>query len=713
MDVSFAPSHDEVLQLVVQLALLLGCARLLGELARRLGQPAVVGEILAGVILGPSVIGAIVPRVADVWLPATSSQARLLETMALLGAMLLLVVTGLETDLSLIRRKAGSAAGVALGGLVLPFAGGLALGWWFPLDLIGDPDLRLVFALFLATAMAVSAIPVLAAILLELGLMRRDIGQTMLAAGMVDDLAGWAVLGVVIALAEGGGGVAALWATIATVALFLAATALAGPLIVRWTLRFVHGLSSNPSRFLTAALVLAFGWSAFSQSLHLEPVIGAFAMGILLGRVRSLPTSVAESLESMTFGVFAPIFFAVAGLKVDIVALAETRLMVLTVAVVAVAVVGKMVGVYAGARLLARADHWTSLSFGVGLTARGAIGIVVATIGSSLGILTPEVFSMVVVMAVVTSLITPLALEFTLRRVTQSDEETMRMQRERATAGSLVGRIGRVLVPMRPRLSPGDGVDVKTTLIGLLSGGRRISATVMSVAGSHQDRREAETTVRLVARQMVSDVEVTTRVVGGHPVTAVLGETAKGYDLVVIGATEVSIDPDALFGSTVDEIVRMAPTPTLVVRGASVPGNWRPQRILLPTDGTPASQRATDLALSFAGPGTTVTALHVVPAALSPVVSVTDTGPVHRLDLAHQIVSDVRSQGEAIGVDVATMVEMSTDLDAAILSAAADMEADLIVLGTSARAGTHRLYLGPRVERVLAHSTCSVAVLNS
>ena len=126
--------------------------------------------------------------------------------MALIGVMLLMVVTGFETDLGLIRRRAGTAVGVATGGLLVPFAAGLALGWWFPADLLGDPDQRLVFALFLATAMAVSAIPVLAAILLELRLMRRDIGQTMLAAGMVDDLAGWAVLGVVIALAEGGGG---------------------------------------------------------------------------------------------------------------------------------------------------------------------------------------------------------------------------------------------------------------------------------------------------------------------------------------------------------------------------------------------------------------------------------------------------------------------------------------------------------------------------
>ncbi|MGZ5383760.1 MAG: cation:proton antiporter, partial [Acidimicrobiia bacterium] len=312
MDVPIASSsHADVLQLVIQLAVLLGLARLLGELSRRIGQPAVVGEILAGVILGPSVMGALVPGVAAVWLPASPVQAQLLETVALIGAMLLLVITGFETDLGLIRRRAGAAVGVAAGGLVLPFAAGLALGWWFPTDLLGNPDQRLVFALFLATAMAVSAIPVLASILLEMRLMRRDIGQTMLAAGMVDDLIGWVVLGVVIALADGGGGLATVGLTVLTVLLFLAVTVLAGPFIVKRTIRFVHGASGTSHRFLTATLVLVFAWASFSQALHLEPVIGAFAMGILLGRVRRLPVSVAESLEGMALGVFAPIFFAV------------------------------------------------------------------------------------------------------------------------------------------------------------------------------------------------------------------------------------------------------------------------------------------------------------------------------------------------------------------------------------------------------------------
>jgi Kef-type K+ transport system membrane component KefB len=713
MDVPIASSsHADVLQLVIQLAVLLGLARLLGELSRRIGQPAVVGEILAGVILGPSVMGALVPGVAAAWMPASPVQAQLLETVSLIGVMLLMVVTGFETDLGLIRRRAGTAMGVAAGGLVLPFGAGLALGWWFPTDLLGDPTQRLVFALFLATTMAVSAIPVLASILLDLKMMRRDIGQTMLAAGMVNDLVGWAVLGVLIALADGGGGLGAVGLTVLTVLLFLAVTVLAGPFIVNRTIRFVHGTSGASHRFLTTALVLVFAWASFSQALHLEPVIGAFAMGILLGRVRRLPVSVGESLEGMALGVFAPIFFAVAGLKVDIIALAEPRLAALTLAVIAVAVVGKTAGAYAGSRWLAGADHWTSLSYGVGLTARGAIGIVVATVGLSLGILSAEVFSMIVVMAVVTSLFTPPALKAALRRVALGADEATRLRREQASAQGLARRFSRVLVPIRPPSHTGDSFDVKAALLARLAGPESLAVTVMSAADDGE-RAEAEATVRMAARNIGFRADVTARVIPGDPVRAVLDEAAKGYDLVLLGATDVAANLDALFGSVVDDIVRMVSMPTLVVRGGQVPAGWQPNRILVPTDGTPASRRAADLAFALAGSDTTVTILHVVPSELSPVVSITDTGPVQRLDVAHEIVSEVRDRGIELGVATATMVEMGREVDEAILQAAGQIGADLVVLGTSARTGTRRLYLGPRVERILTGCPCPVAVLNS
>ena len=713
MEVPFAPlEHADVLQLVIQIGLLLAVARLFGEIAKRFGQPAVAGEIVAGVVLGPSILGVLAPGIAAAWLPATANQARLLESVALLGAMLLLVVTGLETDLKLVRRRAGAATGVALGGLLLPLAGGLVLGWWFPLDLIGDPDQRLVFALFLATAMAVSAIPVLAAILLDLRLMRRDIGQTMLAAGMIDDLAGWAVLGFVIALTEGDGSLTTIVVTVGTVLLFLGLTALVGPLLVRHSLRFVHGVSGTSHRFLTLAVVMVFAWASLSQALHLEPVIGAFAMGILLGRARRLPVSVSESLEQMTLGIFAPIFFAVAGLKVDIVGLVEPRLAALTLVIIAVAIIGKVAGAYAGARWLTGADVPTSLAYGIGLTARGAIGIVIATIGRSLGILSPEVFSMVVVMAVVTSLVTPPALKAVLRHIIPSDEEQVRLRRESASASSLVGTIRRVLVPIRPQSEGARSTRLKAILLARLETTETLAVTVMS-ATDEVNRAGAEETVRRAARAIAPLSDVGTRVVVDSPVEAVLSEAAKGYDLVMLGATEVVSDLESLFGTTVDEMIRMAPVPTLIVSGGDVDDDWAPRRILVPADGSLASRSAADIAFAIADSQTQISILHVLPPDVSPAVSMSDTGHVQRFDLAHQIVSEIRDRGDSLGIVASTMVEMGPEVDRAILEAAIRIDADLIVLGTSARTGTTRLYLGSRVEQILIGSVCPVIVLNT
>jgi len=144
-----------------------------------------------------------------------------------------------------------------------------------------------------------------------------------------------------------------------------------------------------------------------------------------------------------------------------------------------------------------------------------------------------------------------------------------------------------------------------------------------------------------------------------------------------------------------------------------VAAGWQPNRILVPTDGAPASRRAAELAFSLAGLDTTVTVLHVVPSELSPVVSVTDTGPVQRLDVAHEIVSEVHDRWVELGVATVTMVEMGPAVEEAVLAIAQQIGADLVVLGTSARTGTRRLYLGPRVERVLIACPCPVAVFNS
>jgi Kef-type K+ transport system membrane component KefB/nucleotide-binding universal stress UspA family protein len=699
-----AASHDEVLQLVIQIAVLLAMARFLGGLARRLGQPTVVGEILAGVVLGPSLLSGLLPWVGEWILPQTQVQGFMLEVVALIGVMLLLIITGLETDLALIRRRIRVALGVAVGGLLLPFATGLVLGFSLPDQLLVDPSDRTVFALFVATALSISAIPVLAKILMDLKLMKREFGQTVLAAGMIDDITGWTLLGLVTALASAEAlttGTVVLTAVM--VVIFIVATATVGRFLVERGLNLIQDRFRGPDSLLTLVVVLAFGWGAFTQALRLEPVIGAFAIGILFGRLPRLPSDVVHKLESMTLAVFAPIFFAVAGLKVNVAGLLEPELLLLTLLVIAVATFGKVVGAYAGARLISGQGHWMALAFGSGLNARGAVEIIIATIGLSLGILTSEMFSMIVVMAVVTSLMAPFAIRFCLARVALGADEERRLAKEDMLKDSFTAGIRRVLVPVRPRMGQAGTQTIQAVVVARLGRAKRISTTLLAVAAGPDRSLATEYLDRL--GKVFRKQGTTTRVVSGEdPVQAILAEAERDYDLLVIGTPTLSPSQDTVFGVVIDDLIRLSRSPTLVVRGESVPDDWSPTRILVPANGSTSSRNAADLAFAIAGRDAVVTGVHVVvPTRLAGL----------RTDLAFDVTGDLEVVASRLGQQIRTQVREAADVETGILDAITELDADLLVLGTSVRAGTTRLYLGPRVEYLARLAPCPVVILNT
>ena len=186
-------AHHAVLLLLVQIAVLLATARFLGEIMRKLKQPPVVGELMAGVLLGPSVLGVLWPDALHALFPKDQHQADLLAAISWIGVLFLLICTGLETDLGLIKRRGKTALLISAGGIIVPFATGFALGELLPEAYLADPSARLVFSLFMAVAMSISAVPVIAKVLMDLKLIRRDIGQLILASAMTDDTVGWMV----------------------------------------------------------------------------------------------------------------------------------------------------------------------------------------------------------------------------------------------------------------------------------------------------------------------------------------------------------------------------------------------------------------------------------------------------------------------------------------------------------------------------------------
>jgi Kef-type K+ transport system membrane component KefB len=628
---------------------------------------------------------------------------QLLELVGLFGIMFLLIVIGIETDLALIRTRLRTAVGVGLGGLVVPFASGLLVGAFIPDDLLADPAQRQVFTLFLAVALALSAIPVLAKILADLGLMRREFGQTALAAGMIDDILGWTLLGIVTSLASAGRiDLMTLASTLGAVLLFLAATAIVARPLARWSLNVVQDRMQSRDRLLTLVVVLAFAWGGFSHALHLEPILGAFAIGIIFGQTRRLPLEVSRQLESITYGVFAPIFLATAGLRLDIGSLLEPRLLELTLILIAVAAAGKIIGAYAGARLIARSGHREALAYGLALNARGVLGIIVASIGLTMGIFSVEIYSMMVVVSVVTSLVAPIGVRIALGR---------KFLEEVVEPPEWLGGVRRVLMPVRPREEPGSDVQTleAAVLARLASDG--LAVTLLSVV-DRKGRRDAARFMETLGNLFPPSTEITRRVVTrSEPSQAIVDEAAKGYDLIVIGSPESIGGGAHVFSSVVDEVVRLAPCPTLVFRAGKRP--WPPSRIMVPSGGTTAARKAAELAFALAQDQAEVLALHVVDtASTTGMATGRSSSPAVRLDIGQEVVDDIRQLGETFGVTVVTEVMISNETTSGIVDRARE-GVDLIVVGTAVRAGTQRLYLGPRVEQLVNEAPCPVIILNT
>ncbi|MFC4907226.1 cation:proton antiporter [Actinomadura gamaensis] len=414
-----------MLVFLLQIALLLGAALLLGLLARRLGMPAIVGELCAGVLLGPSVLAHAAPALAHWLLPARPEQQHLLDAVGQLGVLLLVGVTGMNVDLGMIRRQGLTAARVSAGGLVLPLAAGFGVGLLLPGALLAPGGDRTVFAAFVAVAMCVSAIPVIAKTLLEMRLLHRDVGQLIVGASVVDDMVGWLLLSVVSAAATTGVRAGHL---VFTVGMLLGGIALAltlGRPVVR-TLLSRAARSPEPAVTVATAVGVVVLCAAGTQALGVEPVVGAFFGGLLISAVgwEAAPQRMT-SLRTFAMGVLAPLFFATAGLRMDLTALVHPDVLGAAVLVLAVAVVFKFAGAYLGARA-SRLGHWEALALGAGMNARGVIEVIIAMVGLRLGVLSTEMYTVVVLVAIATSLMAPPLLRTAVRRIEVTGAERER-----------------------------------------------------------------------------------------------------------------------------------------------------------------------------------------------------------------------------------------------------------------------------------------------
>jgi Kef-type K+ transport system membrane component KefB len=409
-----ASAPDASLLLVEQLFVVLALAHLLGVVTDRLGLTAVVGELATGFVLGPSVLGVLLPTVHAGLFPGTSGP--LLDGVASVGLVLLLVVAGLEVDLGLVRRRATTTVLVGVLGMVVPFVLGFAFARALPAGFRGAGVDRLVFGLFVATALSVSAIPVITRVLLDLRVLRTELGQVLVAAAILTDVLGWLVLGVVVRAARDGTlAPATALRSVVVLVTFVVAALVVGRRVVPGALSRLPALGST-DRQVGVLVAASLGAGALALAVDLEAFLGAFLLGVVLSRSGGLPEAVEARFESVTVGVFAPLFFGVAGLRADLTALADPDVVLVGTVALGIALVGKFAGVYAGAALAGR-SRWEAVVLGSGLNARGAIEIILATIGLDLGILSTATYTVILVVAVVTSAMAPPLLRWSFGRL--------------------------------------------------------------------------------------------------------------------------------------------------------------------------------------------------------------------------------------------------------------------------------------------------------
>lgn len=406
--------HHDITVLFLGLGVLLAAARIFGEMARRLHQPAVLGEILAGILLGPTLFGTLAPD-AFAWIfPQTGNVAIAMSGFTTVAIALFLLIAGMEVDLSTIWRQGRAALTVGVMGIVIPFALGFGAAWAAPRILGGEADADpLIFALFFATALSISALPVIAKTLMDLGLYRTDMGMVVTAAAVLNDLAGWIIFAVILGMIGGHAqGAMTIETTIGLTLGFVVLVLTVGRWMIHKSLPWVQAHTSWPGGVLGFALVLALLGAALTEWIGIHAIFGAFLVGVAMGDSSHLRAHTRSVLEGFISFIFAPLFFASIGLRVNFI---EKFDILVVVAVLVIACVGKIGGCVLGARWsgLERRESW---AIGFGMNARGAMEIILGLLALQAGIIRERLFVALVIMALVTSAASGTMMQRILRR---------------------------------------------------------------------------------------------------------------------------------------------------------------------------------------------------------------------------------------------------------------------------------------------------------
>ena len=741
----------------IQVASLVILARLLGWGMRRIGMPGIIGELAAGVILGPSIFGKVWPEGFEWYLPGEELQSGALLAVGWVGLAFLLVVTGFETDLGLITKLGRPAIHVTVGSMLLPLFGGIVLGGALPDSfLVAGEHPRIVFVLFIMLAVSVSSLAVVAKILGDLGLMRRDFGQITVAAGMANDVVGWVMLGIFSGLAASGQfDPVDLLTTVGGLALFSVFAFTLGQKIVNMWLRRMRRTQNPASGSLTVLFVTSLLFAVATQYIGVEAVLGTFVAGVVLNRSRFFDHRALEFIEYITVGFFAPLFFALAGLRVNLDALGNTNTLTWAIVVILVAMGLKFIGTYWGA-LLAERTNRGALALGAGLNARGALEIVIATVALDLSVFNETSYTVIVLVPIVTSLFASIALRLIVRGWRGDPGEIERLEREEALSENLLVNTSRILLPTRGgRASIGAAqviqfawpLEAGATIFTVNQSQGRLLSRFLRGGGSGRASDSRQQPVRDLSeidvtplRNVLYEREVEHRTVRSPDVVdAIVSESQLGYGVIGLGVAR-NEEGVLSISSMAEELLAVSTLPILIVRP---PGDRHPaafSRVLVPAAAKPTTRMACEVAFSISAQlGTQVTLAYIVEEKsargsrrrsgsersttgfLFPEFrqqhgsrrrsAARGSSTAREVQQGEEILEKTLMLAQEMGVEANRVVHHAATAAEGILAAGEAEEADLIILGTQLRRVNNRLFLGTTAEQVLQESPATVAVV--
>jgi Kef-type K+ transport system membrane component KefB/nucleotide-binding universal stress UspA family protein len=729
--------------------------RLLGEAMLRLRQPAVMGQLIAGLILGPSLFGLLLPDVQHALFPKNAEQKAMIDAVAQFGVLLLLLLTGMETDLKLVRQTGRASIFASFMGILVPFACGVALGEMLPDSMLPDPGKRLITSLFLGTALSIASVKIVALVVAEMKFTRRVVGQVILASAIIDDSVGWIIVSIIFSLALHGSIDA--WAVATSVIgtlLFMAASFTIGRRIVFSIIRWVNDTFVSEFAVITAILVIMGGMALITHAIGVHTVLGAFVAGILVGESPILTRHIDEQLRGLITAFFAPVFFGIAGLSADLTILADPHIALLTAGLIVIASLGKFGGAFIGAELggLTRRE---GLALACGMNARGSTEVIIATVGLSMGALNQNLFTMIVAMAVTTTTAMPPTLRWALSRIPMRKEEKQRLEREEMEARGFVPNLERLLI------ASDDSANGKfaSRLAGMLAGTRGLPTTVLHITDpekiearkpeepdkngpgrsdrkSDKDRKtpvepekaepadeakaeKAGASVKQAAEQIKSKqkkedkadnkVDVTTIVHEAPSADVIAAEAKKGYDILIIGLAE-TIKAGHEFSDAVTGLGLGFEGPLAIadMRGGLHDEPDGKLNILVPVNGTEPSRRAAEVAITMARAArASLTVLYVA-------VRTRRNGQRGLRTRRHEeaILKDIVAIADGYNMSIRTAVLADDTADGAILNEATRRKNNLIVMGVGQRPG-ERLFFGDTAAALLQDSKCSLLFVAS